>query len=163
MTVAYLIGSLKNPDVMKVAMQIEKEYPEVEAFCDWLYAGPEADDYWQTYTRDRGLSYRQALSTAHAQHVFSFDKLHLDRADFGILVMPAGKSGHVEMGYLVGKGVPVILHVPEAPERYDVMPGLFCGLVTTSIEELLGLVGQMLKAKATVEPTEEKKLHLVKD
>ena len=35
--------------------------------------------------------------------------------------MPAGKSGHIEFGYLVGQGKPGFVLFDAVPERYDVM------------------------------------------
>jgi len=36
-------------------------------------------------------------------------------------VLPAGKSGHLELGFLRGKGKPCYILFPEDPERWDVM------------------------------------------
>ena len=92
-----------------------------EVFDDWYAAGPEADDKWRDYELARGHSYEEALAGHAARHVFDFDKYHLDRADIGVLALPAGKSGHLELGYLVGKGVPSFILFEDIPERYDVM------------------------------------------
>jgi hypothetical protein len=57
-----------------------------------------------------------------AKHVFEFDKLHLDRTDAVVLLAPAGKSGHLELGYTIGKGKPGFILYPEEPsERWEVM------------------------------------------
>jgi nucleoside 2-deoxyribosyltransferase len=53
--------------------------------------------------------------------VFEFDKFHLDRCDAAVLLMPAGKSAHLELGYMRGKGKPGFILFDEEPERYDVM------------------------------------------
>jgi nucleoside 2-deoxyribosyltransferase len=117
--VIYLIGSLRNPEVPKVAAYLRTLGFEV--FDDWYSAGPEADDCWQAYEKERGHSYPQALKGWHAKDVFAFDKYHLDRADMGVLLLPAGKSGHLELGYVVGQGKPGFILMQGEPERYDVM------------------------------------------
>lgn len=127
----YLIGSLRNPQVPIIAQQLRAEGYEV--FDDWYAAGPEADDKWRDYERDRGHSYIEALRGHAANHVFSFDKTHLDRADAGVLVLPAGKSGHLELGRLVGTGKPgYILLEPESssaklPIEWEWFTGLYEG------------------------------------
>jgi nucleoside 2-deoxyribosyltransferase len=90
-------------------------------FDDWFAAGPEADDKWQEYETIRGHSYKEALSGFAARHVYHFDKHHLDHADLGILALPAGKSGHLELGYLIGRQRPCYVLFDKVPDRWDVM------------------------------------------
>jgi nucleoside 2-deoxyribosyltransferase len=45
----------------------------------------------------------------------------LDRCDAAVLLMPGGKSAHLELGYTIGKGKPGFIVFDEEPERYDVM------------------------------------------
>ena len=115
----YVIGSLRNPKVPIIASNIRSL--GIEAFDDWYAAGPEADDKWQEYEMGRKNSYRAALDGWHAHHVFSFDYIHLDRADVGLLVLPAGKSGHLELGYIIGRGKRGLILLDKEPERYDIM------------------------------------------
>jgi hypothetical protein len=117
--IIYVIGSLKNPLVPEVAKAIRAKGHE--AFDDWYSAGPEADDYWQAHERFKGRTYHEALHGYHAEDVFNFDKRHLDRADMGVLVMPAGKSGHLELGYMIGSGKRGSVLFSEEPDRFDVM------------------------------------------
>lgn len=117
--VIYLIGSLKNRKVIDIAKSLRKIGFEV--FDDWIAPGPEADDFWREYEKRRGSSYKEALSHWAGKHVFEFDKGHIDRSDIGILVMPAGKSGHLELGYMIGQGKKCFVLFDEEPERWDVM------------------------------------------
>lgn len=97
--VLYLIGSLRNERVPVLAEKLRKDHPEFEVFDDWYSAGPEADDYWKTHQKAKGLNYQEALAGHAARNVFSFDKRHLDRCSHALLVLPAGKSGHMEVMY----------------------------------------------------------------
>lgn len=118
----YLIGSLRNPDIPELAVKIRQEGFNV--FDDWYSPGPKADDYWKDYSQRRGLTYREALYSYAAKHVFEFDKFHLDRCDIGVLVHPAGKSCHLELGYLIGQGKPGFIYWPEGEppkDRWDIM------------------------------------------
>jgi hypothetical protein len=117
--VIYLIGSLRNPYVPLLAKTLRNHGHEV--FDDWHAPGPETDDFWQEYEERRGRTYREAINAPHAWTVFRFDKLHLDRADTVVLVLPAGKSGHLEFGYSIGMGKKGIIYFDKEPERWDVM------------------------------------------
>jgi hypothetical protein len=115
----YLIGSLRNLEIPKIAAQL-RTLTGQEVFDDWYAAGPEADDYWRDYEMDRSHTYRDALRGYAARHVFEFDKKHLDRATTVVLALPAGKSGHLELGYALGRGKRGFILL-DNPERWDVM------------------------------------------
>lgn len=118
MSKVYLIGSLRNPTVPVIAQELRDL--GLEVFDDWFAAGPEADDWWKTYEQARGHSYETALKGYAAKHVFAFDLHHIDESDIGILILPAGRSGHLELGYMAGQGKRTyILH--DDPERWDCM------------------------------------------
>jgi hypothetical protein len=116
----YLIGSLRNPEVPKIAQQLRLLVPGHEIFDDWYAAGPTADDCWRDYEKARGRGYIESLSCYPARHVFEFDQEHLRRASAGVLVLPAGKSGHLELGWMLGQGKPGYILL-DNPERWDVM------------------------------------------
>jgi nucleoside 2-deoxyribosyltransferase len=115
----YLIGSLRNPAVPELANDMRKLGFDV--FDDWYGAGKIADDCWQEYENIRGRHYKDALKGHAAQTIFHFDKTHLDTADVAVLLLPAGKSGHIELGYHLGRGKNGYILFDKTPERYDVM------------------------------------------
>jgi len=128
----YLIGSLRNPEVTKVAAFLRTAGFEV--FDDWMAAGPEADDYWRDYEKEKGNTFSQALEGYAAKHVFEFDKYHLDRCDIAVLMLPAGKSGHLELGYFIGTGKPGYILLDNQPDRFDVMYQFASGVFATKEE-----------------------------
>lgn len=133
----YIIGSLRNPKIPEVTNAIQGI--GIEAFADWYQSGPESDDYWKKYSESRGWSYEKALQSAGADQIFQFDKTHLDRTDAAVLVAPAGKSAHCELGYTIGRGKPGYYLFPDgAPEldRWDVMVK-FATKIFFSVEDLL--------------------------
>lgn len=129
----YLIGSLRNPEIPTIANTIRAAGHEV--FDDWFAAGPEADDYWRNYEISRGRSYVEALSGLAAGHVFTFDNEHLERASAVVLVLPAGKSGHMELGISIGRGKPGYILL-DSPDRWDVMYKFADG-VFTELDDLI--------------------------
>jgi len=133
----YLMGSLRNrKNVLSIAKELEQL--DYEVFTSWLAPGEEADDKWKEYEQALGRTHKEALEGYAAQHIFEFDKHHLDRADISVLVMPAGKSCFTELGYHVGKGKPAYVLYPEGEleDRWDVMV-LFATKTFFSTEELL--------------------------
>ena len=128
----YLIGSLRNPEVPKMAQEIRELGFDV--FDDWYAAGPEADDKWRDYEKARGHTYREALKGLAADHVYQFDLKHLNECDIAVVCLPAGKSAHLELGYVIGKGKKGYILI-DNPERWDVMY-LFAHGVFHSFEEL---------------------------
>jgi nucleoside 2-deoxyribosyltransferase len=136
----YLIGSLRNPQIPLLAEHIRADkHPADEVFDDWYAAGPEADDKWMEYEKSRGHTFIQALDGHAATHVYEFDKKHLDSCDVAVMVMPAGKSAHLELGYCAGKGKRTIILMDGEPERFDVMYN-FADHVVTSWKDLLSLL-----------------------
>ncbi len=116
----YLIGSLRNENVPLLANRIREAVPGLEVFDDWYSPGPRADDHWKEYEVGKGHTYKEALQGWAAKHVFEFDKYHLDRCDGALLLLPAGKSCHLEAGYVAGRGKPLFVLMDD-PERFDVM------------------------------------------
>lgn len=131
----YLIGSLRNPEIPNIANRIREAGYEV--FDEWHSAGPNADDHLRDYAKGRGLNHREALDTYAAKNIFQFDKRHLERADVVVLVMKAGLSGGVELGWAIGQGkIGFVLYNGEDPERLDVMLQFAHGIFY-SVDELI--------------------------
>lgn len=130
----YLIGSLRNPEVPKVAEKLREAGHEV--FDEWAAAGPIADDSLRDYYKARGMNYKQALKGYASQHIFSFDKKHLERADTAVLVMPAGKSCFLELGWALGQGKKGYILMNEDPDRIDLMFQFATGIFY-SVEDLI--------------------------
>jgi nucleoside 2-deoxyribosyltransferase len=146
----YLIGSLRNPRIPEIANALEKA-TGYEVFADWFTPGPEADDFLRDYVKARNPEggVRAALQTYAAKHVFEFDKSHIDRSDAAVLVMPAGKSGHLELGYVIGQGKPGFVLFDAEPERLDIMYQFATGLAM-SIEELVPMLTRAVGGTVSV-------------
>lgn len=150
MKTVYVIGSLRNDSIPQIGNALRTA--GFDAFDDWHGAGPHADDEWKRYERARGRNFREAIKGFAAQQIFNFDRQHLNRAHAVLLVMPAGKSGHLEFGYAIGQGKPgVILFPPgEDPDaeefRWDVMTG-FASALAFSVNEAVNELTRALESK----------------
>jgi nucleoside 2-deoxyribosyltransferase len=136
---AYIVGSLRNPRIIEVTNALTEAGFDV--FSDWFAAGERADDTWMAYEKARGRTYREALASPAAQNVFAFDQRHIEDADVVVLVAPAGRSGHIELGYAIGRGKPgfILMDEPGPDDRWDVML-LFATGIAHTVEELVGMM-----------------------
>lgn len=139
----YLIGSLRNPEIPKIASTL-RELTKQQVFDDWYAAGPEADDYWKKYEQEKGHDYKTALKGFAARNVFQFDKTHLSNAESVVLALPAGKSGHLELGWSLGKGKRGYILL-DSPDRWDVMYQ-FADMVTDKLEDIANDICSTAKA-----------------
>lgn len=114
----YIIGALKNDNIPDIAQQLRPKY---DAFDQWITPGPVADQYLFDYAKHRGWNYKEALTCYAAINNFEFDKRHIDSSDIVIIVMPCGKSGHLELGYSIGAGKEAHILFDKEPERFDLM------------------------------------------
>ena len=130
----YLIGSLRNPKIPLIGNKLREA--KIDIFDEWHDAGPEADDYWKKDQQARGRTYIEALASYAADHVYNFDKYHLDRCDGCILILPAGRSCHMEFGYVIGSGKRGYVLFDKDTDRWDVMYKFATGLFF-DIEELI--------------------------
>ena len=140
----YIIGSLANPEVPVVANKLRKLFPQWEIFDSWYSPGPEADEYWRKYEKEKGITYKEALKSWAATHIFEFDKFHISRATDVIMVMPAGKSGHLELGWALGQGNRGYVLFNEEPKKWDIMYQ-FATDVFFDFDELTKTIAVVLK------------------
>lgn len=158
----YIIGSLRNAKVSDLAIRLRAV--GLEVFDDWMSCGPQADDIWQEYEKKRGRSYKEALNGHFACNGFALDKKHIDEADVVVLLMPGGKSAHLELGYAAGIGKRTYILFDEQPERFDLMYKFATDIFFDEADLHNALLGDMpcnaLKPHWLVEPTNlEKKFY----
>jgi hypothetical protein len=88
------------------------------------------------------VAWRSALDHPVAQAGFASDRNGLLRSDCGVLVLPCGRSAHLECGYMAALGKPVFTLAIE-PTEPDLMVLLLgpSGYICGSLVELLGKLG----------------------
>ncbi len=120
----YIASSWRNATGVRVlAPALRAAGHEVYAFCEER-AGHYAmsPNALAEIDPSRRMTSREALATAHAQQAFAADKGGLDWADTCVLLLPSGRSSHLEAGYTVGQGKDLfILDYEQAPGQWDVM------------------------------------------
>ena len=91
------------------------------------------------------------LKMESAQKAFKEDKKWIDWAEVILLLLPAGKSSHLEAGYAKGSGKKLIIFQEQYPKgEFDVMYG-FADLLTDDPSDVIEFLGTISEECATCE------------
>jgi hypothetical protein len=99
------------------------------------FAWSDIDTHWEGW---RLAAFRESLEHPIAQHGFWRDMQALKTCEACVLVLPCGRSAHLELGWAVGAGKRTAVFQPDAVERQE--PELMyrmVGLLTGSPLELV--------------------------
>ncbi len=124
-TKIYLASSWKNQKViLKLAEQLELEGFEVDAFCRdgkrYVFHWSELVDNETDLQNYDAINF---LSDPRTKRAFNEDKKWLDWANMVVMVMPCGRSSHMEAGYAVGSGKRLFILGEFQKGEFDVMYG----------------------------------------
>ena len=89
------------------------------------FAWSDIDPEWQAWTAE---AYRDALDTPIAEAGYRSDMDAMEWADFCVLVLPCGRSAHLEAGWFAGQDKPcfVLTKDGEEPELMAKMCTAIC-------------------------------------
>ena len=99
------------------------------------FAWSEIDPNWQKWT---AAEYRAALNTEIAEGGYRSDMDAMEWADACVLVLPSGRSAHLEAGWFAGKGKPVYVLTRDGEEP-ELMAKM-CTAICTSFSELMDAI-----------------------
>lgn len=137
----YVASSWRNPYQPEVVKRLRLDAHDVYDFrhpegrgsdgFSWAAIDP-AWASWSTEQWDRALDHPLAV------RAFELDSRALEEADVCVLVLPSGRSAHLEAGFAAGRGVPVVIYAP-GKEEPELMARWAVG-IATELEELVDLV-----------------------
>jgi hypothetical protein len=132
----YLASSWKNEKIVKEWSKFLKNHcHEVNTLCDNL-----TGRYIFNFSDIHGIEcfdQIDVLQNDKVKKAFAEDKKWLDWADVCLLILPAGKSAHLEAGYSKGCGKKLIIWQSHFTKgEFDVMYG-FADIVTDSTAAVL--------------------------
>jgi hypothetical protein len=138
----YLASSWKNESlVMWWAEKLRALGYPLDAFCN--AAGGRLVFHFSEIGDPSGLDAINFLEDERSQKAFAEDKKWLDWADVCLLILPAGKSSHLEAGYAVGSGKKLIIWQENFPKgEFDVMYG-FADLITDSEHNVMEFLDRL--------------------
>lgn len=141
----YVASSWRNPQQPAVVDVLRREGHEVYDFRNpgtdggafaWSeVADPNGNadpDVWRLWTNREAIA---ALQHPIAKGGFASDWTALTRATMGILVGPSGRSAHLELGVMVGRGIPTAVLLTDRQEA-ELMYAM-ADLVTESLQRLV--------------------------
>lgn len=146
----YLASSWKNKEaVLEMASLLRDEGHTVDAFCEddravsfnWsdLFAVMDTDGFDITEYDAIDMMNHWML-----QDAFMYDKQQLDWCDAVIMMLPCGRSSHMEAGYAVGRGKKLYIVGGFEKGEFDVMYGFAAGMYDYG-----GLHEMLLELRAT--------------
>lgn len=98
------------------------------------FSWSEIDPAWEDWKFE---AYKEALKTPRAVEGFNSDKDGLDWSDLTVLVLPCGRSAHLEAGYAAGQGKPVFVYFAgNLKQEPELMYGLCEGGIFNSLSSL---------------------------
>ena len=112
----YVASSWRNPFQPGVVEFLRSEGFEVYDFRnpspgDSGFHWSEIDGGWKDWDLDR---YKSALESDLAKDGFGKDFAAMEWADACVLVLPCGRSAHLELGWFAGQGKPTVIVYPQA-------------------------------------------------
>lgn len=136
----YLASSWKNEEQPDLVGLLRGAGHEVYDFRQ-----PDAAFRWVDITTDAyvgGRRMRELLSRTEPAAGFACDITAMRCADTGVMVLPCGKSSHLEIGWLAGAGKRTCIYWPEDQWLEPELMYLCChAIVTTPAELLVWLAG----------------------
>lgn len=134
----YVASSWRNPFQLSVVQQLRADghgvydfrNPPERAGFSWR----EIDPNWENWTPEQ---WKTALQHPAARAGYQSDMRGLVGCDCCILVLPCGRSAHLELGYAAGARKLTAVYVPPDAERQE--PELMvkmCDAILTHPEEL---------------------------
>lgn len=144
----YVASSWKNaPFLVPLTRHLREEGYEVDCFCDpslgrfvfsWdaLGISPEVCS---------NMTAPMMLALPQVQKAYHEDKKWIDWSNVVVMVLPCGKSAHLEAGYAKGAGKKLVIYGKFEPGEWDVMYGFADALVQESFEDLCKALDDLSK------------------
>lgn len=114
----YVASSWRNTHQQRVVRELRETGHEVYDFRNpphgrGGFQWSEIDKHWQDWSAEK---YRRALETPIAEAGYRSDMDAMEWADACVLVLPCGRSAHLEAGWFAGRGKPVIVLTRDGEE-----------------------------------------------
>ena len=136
----YVASSWRNIRQPEVVRRLREEGYEVYDYRtpvpgDNGFHWSEVDGGYKTWTAE---AYREALRHPISERGFRYDMDALRKCDVCVLVLPCGRSAHIEAGWACGAGKPVLILLDESnePELMYKMAAALCLTIDEVVRHL---------------------------
>lgn len=137
----YVASSWRNASLDNVNARLRRagvatyDFREHDGF-HWQDVFPEWGDDWPNTGEMDAPMVLVGMGMEPAERGFARDKAALDGCAGLVLVLPAGNSAHLELGYAAGRGKPTCVLLPEGTVRPDLMWKV-ADLITADLSEMV--------------------------
>lgn len=136
----YVASSWRNKYQPKVVEKLRAEGFEVYDFKnprddEHGFHWSDIDPNWKKWNAEQ---FTQALTHSLAEEGFDSDMTALEQADATVLVLPCGKSAHLELGHANGLGQITAIYIPE-PSEPELMYKM-CNLVSSDLNKIITML-----------------------
>lgn len=133
----YLASSWRNAEQPRLVATLRDVGHEVYDFrnppnASLGFSWREVDPAWESWS---AAVYREKLKTPRAQEGFNSDFDGMKWADTGVLLLPCGRSAHLELGWMAGAGKTTIILTRDGEEPE--LMALLADQICVSVDELL--------------------------
>lgn len=140
----YVASSWRNAEQPAVVQRLREAGHEVYDFRNppggTGFAWSEIDPDWQAW---RAVDYREKLAHPRAEEGFASDFNAMQWADVCLLVLPCGRSAHLELGWSAGAGKWTIILTRDGEEP-ELMAKMATA-ITVSIEETITVLTDLVR------------------
>lgn len=98
------------------------------------FSWSEIDPRWRTWSVEQ---FNSALDTSIANRGFEHDRAALEAADACVLLLPSGRSAHMEAAWIAAKGRPTVVYSPSGGYEPELMYKLFTDRIYTDISDVV--------------------------
>lgn len=148
----YVASSWRNPDQPEVVRLLREAGHEVYDFRNpphgrGGFAWSSIDPNWQKWS---AADYRRALQSPQARDGFQSDLTGMKWANVCVLLLPCGRSAHLEAGWMAGAGKFTIVLTRDGQEP-ELMAKL-CSAIAISIDEVTHILRGVDARSAAFKP-----------
>ena len=142
MTKIYVASSWGNNQQPYVVWALRKAGHEVYDFRNpaAAFAWSDIDPKWVSWSPGE---FRDALDHPIAVDGYGMDYNAMRWADAFVLLMPCGRSAHLEAGYAVGAGKPLVIILSDGEPELMYRLALENGEIVETVEEAINFVGRL--------------------
>ena len=127
----YAASSWRNLSYKHMVVTLRKFGHEVYDFTDpaTAFGWQQVDPEWRTWSPE---DYLAALHHPLAKQGFAKDFQAMEKADACVLVLPSGRSSHLEAGWCIGQGKPTAIYMEYWKDaEAELMYSMADALITT--------------------------------
>lgn len=131
----YLASSWRNNQQPELVVQLRREGYDVYDFRkpvenDSGFSWSEIDPNWRKWSVSQ---FKAALDHPFSDRGFGFGFEAMKWADTFVLLLPSGRSAHIEAGWAMGARIPTFILMPEGEEP-ELMYRMASGIATDNIQ-----------------------------